>query len=170
MAWRANGRGTGWRRLPAGIAACALAIAVASVPVKADITSSATAQASYGGRAFTSQTREFAVPVVSANPQLMITKTSTDTAQSAAGQVITGTYVLTNTGNQTLTDVALQSGGEAMAGGETLSADAGIAGDSHDTVPGDGVWSSLAPGDSVAFTATYAVTFKRPQPGTSQSR
>ena len=126
-----------------------------------DIDNTATAEGSYG--AVTVQASGSTAVALVINPQLSITKTADDDTDVVAGQTITYTYVVTNTGNQTIADIGLSdshngSGPAPVPGSETLSTDAGPAGDSTDATAGNGVWSSLAPGDAVTFTATYIVT------------
>lgn len=126
-----------------------------------DIDNTATASGSYG--AVTVQASGSTAVTIILNPRLAITKTADDVTDVVAGQVITYTYVVTNTGNQTIANVSLSdshngSGPAPVPGSETLSTDAGPSGDSTDATVSDGVWSSLAPGDAVTFTATYTVT------------
>ena len=126
-----------------------------------DLDNTATAQGSYGTQTVQA-TGSTSVALVIA-PSLAVTKTANDTTDVTAGQVITYTYVVTNTGNQTIANIALSdahdgSGAAPVPGGETLSTDGGTPGDSSDATSNNGVWSSLAPGDAVTFTATYTVT------------
>jgi len=98
-----------------------------------------------------------------ANPSLAVTKTADLTVNVAAGETVTYTYEVTNTGNQSLANISLidthnGTGAAPVPGGETLTNDVGVNGDSTDTTPGDGTWDTLAPGDQVTFTATYTVT------------
>ena len=79
-----------------------------------------------------------------------------------AGHVVTYSYVVTNTGNVTISAVSLTDihdglGTPPSPAGETLT-DVAPIGDSSDATPNNGVWSSLKPGDSVTFTATYTLT------------
>lgn len=126
-----------------------------------DIDNTATASGTYGSTPV-SASASHAVALVT-NPQLSVTKTADDTTDVEAGQIITYTYVVANTGNQTITNIGLNdshngSGPVPVPGNETLSTDSGPAGDSSDATANDGIWSSLAPGDAVTFTATYTVT------------
>jgi len=129
----------------------------------AGIDNTAAATATYAGAPVSSTSASSDVPVIIAQPAMAVTKTPSVTAGAVPGQVITYTYVVTNTGNQTLSNVVLSeahnaSGPVPTPANETLSADTGVSGDSTDTAVNDGVWSVLAPGDSVTFTATYTVT------------
>ncbi|WP_431074301.1 DUF7507 domain-containing protein [Microbacterium phyllosphaerae] len=78
-------------------------------------------------------------------PALEIDKTANPTTITAAGQTITYSFLVTNTGNVTLTDVAVTE--TDFSGTGELSAIACPAGA-----------ASLAPGASVTCTATYVVT------------
>lgn len=85
-----------------------------------------------------------------------------DLTNAALGQEINYTYVVTNDGDQVISNVTLNdahngSGPAPVPGNETLTNDAGTPGDSTDG-GANGVWDILAPGDSVTFTATYFVT------------
>lgn len=96
-------------------------------------------------------------------PVLTITKTAADATLRAAGDVVTYTYQVTNTGNVTINDVSISdahngSGPAPNPEDETLFTDAAPLNDSTDATPDNGVWSSLKPGDSVRFTGQYTVT------------
>jgi uncharacterized repeat protein (TIGR01451 family) len=101
--------------------------------------------------------------------QLSIAKSfviSTDngaTGTADVGDIVTYTYVVTNTGNVTLTNIFVNdvhggAGALSAIANETLSNDAAPLGDSSDATANNAAWSVIAPGDSVTFTATYAVT------------
>ncbi len=104
-------------------------------------------------------------------PNLVITKSSAAAPTPVVkGQTITYTYVISNTGNVTVTNVQVKDlhGTPAVtvplgAGGitsETLTTPGplGAAASQPDTTSGDGIWSKLAPGASVTFTWSHVVT------------
>ena len=80
------------------------------------------------------------------SPELTLVKTGEFDGNAAAGETITYGFTLTNTGNQTLTDVSLT---------DQMLADAGVD-IVFDTWPGDA--GVLAPGESVDASAVYTVT------------
>ncbi len=99
------------------------------------------------------------IPGPAANNSATITKTPNITSGADVGDTITYTYVVTNTGNITLDNVAIA---DAHNGVGTLSAVANEAltntsGLSIDTTPNDGLINALSPGDSATFEATYVV-------------
>ncbi len=103
-----------------------------------------------------------AAVILNIAPTLAVGKTADDTTDVVVGQVITYTYVVSNTGNQTITNVLLSelhggSGPPPVPSNETLTTDNPPLGDSTDAVI-DGVWDTIAPGDIVTFTGTYTVT------------
>ncbi len=87
---------------------------------------------------------EVAIPSVPA-PGLNIVKTADIQRATTVGQVVTYSFVVTNTGNLTMTDVVVNETG--FTGTGTLSAV---------TCPAGA--ASLAPGAQVVCTATYRVT------------
>jgi Calx-beta domain/Domain of unknown function DUF11 len=98
---------------------------------------------------------------ITRTPQLTILKTPSTPGPVGLGAVITYTYKVTNSGNITMTNVAVTdthngSGPFAGPSNEVLTDNAPL-GDSTDTAV-NGVWNSLAPGDVVNFTANYTVT------------
>lgn len=80
-----------------------------------------------------------------------------------ADDVVTYRYDVTNSGNVTMANVSVSDTHNGNAtlpapGSEALLTDAGTTGDSTDATAGDSQWSTLAPGDTVRFTATYTVS------------
>ncbi|WP_299030919.1 hypothetical protein [uncultured Sulfitobacter sp.] len=111
-----------------------------------------------------SETATVTVPAI-ADPQIVIEKTADIVTGAGAGDVVTYTYTVTNTGNLTLTDVIVSDMHTSAAGtvalavtGDRLADDIVPTGDSTDAVADNGRWSSLAPDDVVRFTAQYTVT------------
>ncbi len=103
-----------------------------------------------------------ATTTVSPNPSITVTKTASSNTNVPAGVTVTYTYIVTNNGNQTITNIALTdahggSGPTPIPGNEILTTDVGVTGDSSDSST-NGIWDSLAPGDQVTFTANYIVT------------
>lgn len=101
---------------------------------------------------------------VDQSPMLQLTKTPSIAADAQVGDVISFTYRVENTGNQTLEAVTVTDQQTSASGtvalsvaGDDLAQDAGPAGDSQDAVA-DGIWDSLAPGDVAGFAASYTVT------------
>lgn len=136
---------------------------VAVNPVSADITNTATAGGDYAGNPVQSDPVTANVPVAAAAPALSIVKTASPDTNVIAGQVVTYTYTVTNTGNTTLQNISLNdvhdgTGLPPVPGNETLFTDNGTLGDTTDSTPADGVWSVLAPGDVLTFTSSYTVT------------
>nr|AFP55393.1 conserved hypothetical protein [Sulfitobacter guttiformis] len=110
------------------------------------------------------ETDSVTVPAI-ANPQILLEKSADVTGDVAAGEVITYTYTVTNSGNLTLSNARVRDLHTSASGtvvlpvaGDALTVDTAPAGDSNDAVANDGSWSSLAPGDIATFTATYLVT------------
>ena len=108
-------------------------------------------------------------------PSLTFTKTPSTTSDAKAGDEITYTYRVTNTGNTRLFNVMVADDQTSSAGtsaltisGDTLAQDNGATGDSPDGA-GDGIWGTLAPGDVVTFTSSYTVTQADIDDGTALS-
>jgi uncharacterized repeat protein (TIGR01451 family) len=96
-------------------------------------------------------------------PALLITKTPSTAGPVIVGQVITYTYVVTNSSNIVINNVSVADvhnglGVAPVPGSEFLLSDAAPTGNSTDTVGGNSVWSVLAAGDAIRFTSTYTVT------------
>lgn len=146
-----------------GLWLLALAMPLAGAPAaRADITNSATASAAYGATTVTTTPSTVAIPVAAAKPSMTVVKTASPTTGLKAGDVITYTYVVKNTGNVSIHNISLAdlhnaSGPAPLPKGETLT-DVAPLNDSSDATANNGIWTTLAPGDSVTFTATYTVT------------
>lgn len=109
-----------------------------------------------------SDTDNIALTVNPGTRSITVSKTADNTVNVPAGVTVTYTYVVTNNGNQVISNVSLAdahngSGPTPTPGNETLTTDAGTPGDSSDGGV-NGVWDTLAPGDQVTFTASYVVT------------
>lgn len=99
---------------------------------------------------------------IAGGSSITVTKSASPDTNVPEGVTVTYTYVVTNTGNQTISNIDLvdvhnASGPAPVPTNETLTTDIGNIGDSNDAGV-NGTWDSLAPGDQVTFTATYAVT------------
>ena len=139
-----------------------VAVFISAKPALAFIENTATATATYNGNPVVSNPVTATVTVDPGIPALVVEKTADDTTNVVAGQVVIYTYVVRNSGSQTLTNVSLNdahngAGLAPVPGSEILTTDAGLSNDSTDTAANDGVWSILAPGDAITMTATYTV-------------
>ena len=95
------------------------------------------------------------------SPGLTLIKTASDPADNDnngvdAGDVITYTYVATNSGNVTLTNVSIAEAQADFTGTGTLPSPAYASGGSDQD--SDSATDDLAVGESVTWTATYALT------------
>ena len=95
------------------------------------------------------------------NPALTLIKTASDPADNDSngvdvGDVITYTYVATNSGNVTLTNVSIAETQADFTGTGTLPSPAYASGGSDQD--SDSATDDLAVGESVTWTATYALT------------
>ena len=118
-----------------------------------------------GGAVNGSDTNEVTLTIT---PDLTIVKTAnlndeiTANGFAEAGETITYTFDITNTGNVTITnsrvdDTTNATNGPVVPGSEAIFNDVAPLGDSTDAAA-NGIWDSIAPGDTVRFTATYTVT------------
>ena len=106
------------------------------------------------------------------NPSLTIiksynlTKGPGNTGTSAeAGDTITYSYVVTNNGNQVITNVDVDDSGHTGQGpwvdpahAGTITTDNGPTGDSPDSNGDPTIWGTLAPLDVITFSSNYVVT------------
>ena len=150
------------RRLPALCAGLVLAVVLSSTNAFATIDNTATATGTYAAATTTSNASTVNVSIAGKNQSMLVTKTANPTSNLKAGDVVTYTYTVKNTGNVTLnnislTDVHNAAGPAPLPGAETLLTDVPPIGDSTDATLANGVWSNLAPGDTIIFTATYTV-------------
>jgi hypothetical protein len=95
-------------------------------------------------------------------PVLTIDKTASTPGPVNVGDTITYTYRIANTGNTRINSINIAetfngTGSAPLPQNEVLLTDAAPSGDSTDTVSNNGVWSQLAPGDVITFTANYTV-------------
>ena len=101
-------------------------------------------------------------PTPVANPDITVTKIADLNTNVSVGQTVTYTYDVTNTGDVTISNIDLSdshngNGVPPVPGSEVLQNDVAPIGNSNDSAV-DGIWDTLAPGDTVRFTATYVVT------------
>jgi len=173
-------------RLWGSTALAAILAAVQASPAYATINNTATASGTAGSGPV-SATDSVSVDVVNAAPATTVTKTwalTTDVnsdGNADIGDVVTYTYVVTNSGNVTLQNVALTDAhGGAGAGlvftnptavttDNTVTGDvAGTTNDSTNVDFADSDWDVLGPGDVLTFRSTYTiVTADYTAPGAS---
>jgi uncharacterized repeat protein (TIGR01451 family) len=91
---------------------------------------------------------------VTQSPSLSIAKSANPTTVTAAGQVVTYTFTVTNTGNVTLTGVGVTDNPVSPAGGVTATCQSL----SSPTGTCSGTTTTLVPGQIAHFTGTYTVT------------
>lgn len=109
----------------------------------------------------TAQTANATTTIIAA-PSISVAKSASVNTNVPAGASVIYTFVVTNTGNQTLSNITLSdvhngTGATPIPGNETLTSDVGSTSDSSDGGT-NGVWDVLGPGDQVEFTSTYVVT------------
>jgi uncharacterized repeat protein (TIGR01451 family) len=102
-----------------------------------------------------------AVTTVTQTPLMTLVKSANQAGPVPAGQNISYSYLITNTGNITIYNVTVgdvhnHNGSFPSPGGEVLQADVAPLNDSSDGGQ-NGSWSVLAPGDSIRFSSLYQV-------------
>ena len=150
------------RRAPAFMAALLLGVVLQGNLAHATIDNTATAEGTYASAPVASPPSSVSVTVSPAAPSMQVTKTASPNTNLSAGQVVTYTYTVKNTGNVSLKNISLTDvhnaiGAAPVPGSEVITSDVPPLNDSSDATANDGVWSSLAPGDTITFTATYTV-------------
>ena len=124
-----------------------------------DLDNTATAATTYNA-APVSANGSTAVALIVA-PGLTIEKFANTAGPVNSGNTIGYSYRVTNTGNTTITNVTISDvhngfGTDPTPGNEALFTDVAPLGDSVDSAI-NSAWDSLAPGDTVIFTANYVV-------------
>lgn len=169
-------------RLWGSVAVASILVAAQASPAFATIDNTATATGSSPtGTNDVTDTASEQVDVINANPEVTVAKTHALTTDGNGdgnydiGDVITYTYVVTNTGNVTLQDVTLADVHDGVGSlvwttppgttpgtdnGTTPGGPTGTLGDSSNTDFTDSDWDVLGPKDVITWTATYTI-----QPG-----
>lgn len=131
----------------------AMSLLAMGQPASADITNSAVAIGTYGDSPTSSVPETSAVPMIGLSPDLTIAETITTAPDGAsgAGDLMTFQYVVTNSGNQTLTNVT------PVDAGPTFDGNSGTGSMGAFSVT-TGNAASLAPGASVTFVASYTLS------------
>ena len=144
----------------AAVSAVALMTAIAPVaPAWATIDNEVTATGSSPGNTDdVTATDTETVDVEDAAPTLVVTKFSSDT-NVGAGDTVTYTYTVENTGNVTLSDVSLSDAHDGAGAAVTPTNPTLTTGDPLISVDdgADDDYDTLAPGDIVTWTASYTV-------------
>jgi Calx-beta domain len=99
---------------------------------------------------------------ITVSPAMTVVKAANTAGPVSAGNVITYTFTVKNTGNVTLSNVNVGDtfngyGTPPVRANEVLFSDAAPSGDSTDLTANNSIWTALAPGDEVRFTGTYTV-------------
>ena len=149
-------------RVSAFMAALLLGVVLQGNLAHATIDNTASASGTYAAAPVVSPSSSVSVTVSPAAPAMLVTKTASPNTNLSAGQVITYTYTVKNTGNVSLKNISLNDvhnaiGAAPVPGSEMVTSDVPPLNDSTDATASDGVWSNLAPGDTITFTATYTV-------------
>ena len=102
------------------------------------------------------------VPTLTFNKTASIITDLNSDGEAGVGDVVRYTFTVTNGGNVTVNGISISetafngAGALPAPSSETLTNDAGTAGDSTDAAV-DGTWDTLAPGDEIRFTTDYTV-------------
>lgn len=132
-----------------------------TLPAQADISNSAIASGTYSGNPIASAPDTVDVPVVTANPSMVIAKSIGTAASVAAGvnaaitdggDTIIYHYIITNNGNVTVTGVTPVDAGPSFGNPQT----AGSGSLSGFTLTAGS--TTLLPGQSAEFNATYTLS------------
>ncbi|MBK8458484.1 MAG: DUF11 domain-containing protein [Phyllobacteriaceae bacterium] len=99
---------------------------------------------------------------VTQTPVLLITKTA-DPASLAgnvpAGHAVSYTYLVSNTGNVTISNVTVSDAHDGLGTPPTPGSEAGVVTTNGSTDGGvNGSWDLLRPGDQISFSSTYSIT------------
>jgi large repetitive protein len=100
---------------------------------------------------------------ITRNANITIAKSANTVGPVNSNDVITYFYIVTNDGNVTVSDISIDVGHTGhgtppVPSAETLLTDIAPTGDSTDAASNNMLWSNLAPGDSIRFSANYIVT------------
>ena len=111
-----------------------------------------------------------ATTTVTASPSLSLAKSSSapgfttdNILEAPAGTVVTYTYTVTNTGNQTISNIDIDDSGHTGLGPWTDPVHVGLVdnlptGGSTDSNPSNNIWGALGPNDVVTFSTTYTIS------------
>jgi hypothetical protein len=102
-----------------------------------------------------------ATTTVTQTPMMTLVKSANQAGPVPAGQQVSYSYLVTNTGNITIYNVTVGDvhnhiGAFPAPGGEVIQTDIAPLNDSSDTGQ-NAIWNVLAPGDSVRFSSLYQV-------------